>query len=110
MEEQSQPPINEVVTPPTVEEMLSETLRLTREVHEMAKKTKRYMAIRAVMGVVYFVLLVAPIVLAIIFLPPVLKPALDQMQTLLNISSPSGLGAGTSINTEQLLQLFEQSR
>lgn len=101
---------SEVETKRTVEEMLAETLQLTREVHHMAQKTKRYMAIRAVMGVVYFVLLVAPIVLAIIFLPPVLGPVLDQMQLLLNIGTPAGLGAGSGINTQQLLDLIEQSR
>lgn len=110
MDEQEVVPKPEVVTKQTVEEMLAETLQLTREVHQMAQKTKRYMAIRAVMGVVYFVLLVAPIVLAIIFLPPVLGPALDQMQTLFNIGSRSGLGTASSINTQQLLDLIEQSR
>lgn len=97
-------------TKPSLEEMMSETLRLTQEVHTMAVKTKKYMAIRAAMSIVYFILLIAPIVLAFIYLPPLLGPALDQMQMLINIGAPAGLNAGSTLDTKQLLELLEQSR
>lgn len=69
---------NSEVKVKSTDEMMTEILKLTTESHEMLAKIKRYMAIRAVVGVLYIVLILAPIIFAITYLPPLLNDWLGQ--------------------------------
>lgn len=84
----------------TVEDMMKESLALTKEIHEMMEKTKRYMAIRAIMGVVYLILILGPIVLAFIYLPPLLQSFISQYQSLFNV------GSGAGVDFSEILQMY----
>lgn len=90
---------------PTLEELVAENLELTKEMQVMMKKIKRYMAIRAVMGVIYLVLIVGPIILAAIYLPAIVQPAMEQYQSLMNVSAGAGVPAGVDIT--EILQLLQ---
>lgn len=89
----------------TVEEMTSENLKLAQEMHVMMQKIRRYMLIRAVVGVIYLILLVAPVILAIIYLPPLVRPAIEQYESLLG--SPINNKVNNGANIYDLMQVLQ---
>lgn len=101
---------------PDIKELLQENLKLTREVHVMMKRTRRYMAMRTALSVVYFVLIVGPLVLAVLYLPPLIRPYLDQYQQLMSSfeqlpavsASPAATGLKSGMDIEQLLNQARQ--
>jgi hypothetical protein len=90
---------------PTVEEMMAENLALTKEMHVMMRKVRRYMAVRAVMGVIYLILIVGPIILAAIYLPPLISPVIEQYQSLFGVTGGGGVPSGIDLN--EILQLLQ---
>lgn len=89
----------------TVEEMTSENLKLAQEMHVMMQKIRRYMLIRAVVGVIYLILLVAPVILAIIYLPPLVRPAIEQYESLLG--SPINNKVNNGANIYDLMKVLQ---
>lgn len=83
----------------TIEQMMEENLTLTKEVHEMMRQTKRYMAVRAIMGIVYLILILAPIIFAFLYLPPLIKPVVEQYQSLINVRG--------GFDPSEFLQLYQ---
>lgn len=76
--------------------MIQENLELTREIHQMTHKIKGYITFQKFMSVIYFLIIVVPIVLSIIYLPPLIKGMINQYESLL----PAG-------QTDQLKKLLE---
>lgn len=66
-----------------IKQLLEKNLELTQEIYEMTRKVSRYIAFQKVMSMIYFLLIVVPIVLSIIYLPPLLKSMFDQYSSLL---------------------------
>jgi len=79
-----------------IKEMLEENLKLTQEIHEMTKKIKHFITFQKVMSFIYFIIIVVPIVLSIIYLPPLIKSFMEQYQNL--------LGGSTNFSVESLLK------
>lgn len=80
-----------------IKKLIEENLRLTQEIHVMTKKMKSYITFQKVMSFIYFIIIVVPIVLSIIYLPPLLKNIFSQYQEVLGGGSIQGLlegGAG----------------
>jgi hypothetical protein len=70
-----------------IRDMLEENLKMTEEIYVMTKKIKNYVAFQKVMSFIYFLIIVVPIVLSIIFLPPLIKNYLDQFNELMGTGS-----------------------
>lgn len=62
---------------------------LIGEVHLLTKKIKQYLLFTKVMTILKVIFIVVPIILAVIYLPPILKNFLSPYQKLLN---PNSLG------------------
>lgn len=73
-----------------IKKLLEQNLKLTEEIYLMMKKTKRYLAFQRLVSIFYLIIIIAPIILGIIYLPPLLKGVFDQYRGLL------GVQAGTS--------------
>jgi len=69
-----------------IKELLEENLEYTEEIYKMVKKIRRQMLWQRVTGIIYLILILAPIFLAIIYLPSLLKQFLSTYGGLL----PSG--------------------
>lgn len=67
-----------------VKSLLEKNLELTQEIHGMMRSVKRYMLWQRIMGMIYFLLIVVPIIISIIYLPPLLKNLFGQYQQILN--------------------------
>lgn len=72
-----------------LKKIMEENLRLTRETNEMVHKIKAYINFQKVMSLIYFLLIVVPIILGIIYLPPLLGTMIKQYQGLMG-TVPTG--------------------
>lgn len=79
-----------------VEEMLKKNLQWSQIIYEQNKKIKRRLNLMVWGGVVKWLIILAPIILGIIYLPALLKPYWDQYAGLL------GIGGGAGIQSNQL--------
>ncbi|OIO48599.1 MAG: hypothetical protein AUJ34_02830 [Parcubacteria group bacterium CG1_02_41_12] len=67
-----------------MESIVKENLELTKQVLEYVKKTRRYILFGQILNVIKIVLIIGPIVLAIIYLPPILRQFLSTYSDLLD--------------------------
>ncbi len=74
-----------------LEDLLRENLLLTREVYRSAKKTQRYILFAQIFTIVKIIIIVGPIILAVIYLPQIIREAIATYSELL------GGGTGTTI-------------
>lgn len=74
-----------------IKKLLEQNLEYSKEIYKMTKKIKNYVTFQKIMSVVYILLIIVPIILSIIFLPPLLKGMYNQYKEVL------GLPAGGSI-------------
>ncbi|MDD5290582.1 MAG: hypothetical protein PHZ04_00505 [Patescibacteria group bacterium] len=77
-----------------IKKLLEENLKLTAETHKMVKKIKSYMFWQNVWSFLKVLIVVVPIILGIIYLPPLLKGVFQQYKSL--------LGGGVGLNLENL--------
>ena len=66
-------------------ELLEENLKVSRQILKLSKKTQKWITWQKIKSAVYFVLIIAPIILAAIYLPPILSGLLEQYQEILGI-------------------------
>ncbi|MCK5459636.1 hypothetical protein KAI52_00800 [Candidatus Parcubacteria bacterium] len=66
-------------------ELLEENLKVSRQILKLSQKTQRWIVLQKIKAVIYFILIIAPIILAAIYLPPILSGLLEQYQELLGI-------------------------
>ncbi|PJE76084.1 hypothetical protein COV04_00950 [Candidatus Uhrbacteria bacterium CG10_big_fil_rev_8_21_14_0_10_48_11] len=93
-----------------IRSLLEENLQLARETHAMMKKVRRYMAMRTAIGFIYLLLIVAPVIFAIIYLPPLLQTYWQQYQDVLsplsqlhNQSSSAQNGSSTTPSMQDII-------
>ena len=67
--------------------LLEKNLAISEETYRLTKKINKYIVFSQVIGVIKIILIVAPIIWAIIYLPPILKNLLAPYQNLM----PQGL-------------------
>lgn len=69
--------------------LLEKNLAMTEEIYGMVKKIKRYIFLSQLFDVIKLVIILAPIIFAIIYLPPLLKGLISPYQELLNNDTQS---------------------
>jgi hypothetical protein len=72
-----------------VKKLLEQNLRLTQEIYVMTKKINGYLAFQRLVSIFYLIMIVAPIILGIIYLPPLLNGLFDQYKDALGIQGGS---------------------
>lgn len=68
-----------------IKKLLEQNLEMTKEIHDMVHKIKNYINLQKFLSLFYFLLIVAPIILGLIYLPPLLKGLYSQYTSILNI-------------------------
>lgn len=66
-----------------LKELLAQNLALTQEIHEMTHNIKSYITFQKVMSFVYFLLIVVPIIISLIYLPPLIQGMMGQYSSVL---------------------------
>ncbi|MFH1255273.1 MAG: hypothetical protein V1667_02285 [bacterium] len=75
-----------------IKKMLEQNLKLSSEIYKQTKYIKNYVFWAQIAGVVKILLIVVPLVIGIIYLPPLLKGAFDQYKDLLGIQPEAAAG------------------
>jgi len=93
--------INRSVTAPNVKSPTQELAELKKQVaaqeellqkiYQQTEKTRKYIFWGRIMSVIYLILILAPILAAVVYLPPLVKNILSPYQELLSGSSDSNL-------------------
>lgn len=76
----------EGLNPPTstdINKELQEQREILLKIYEQMRKTKRYIMIGRIISLVYFLLIVVPIILAVIYLPPLINDMVEPYQQLM---------------------------
>ncbi len=85
-----------------IKNLLEENLKLTKEIHKMTKYIRRYIIFSQIIGFLKLVLIIVPIILGIIYLPPLLKDVFAQYQELLNLKSGLNVGGVENIDPSKI--------
>ena len=89
---------NQINQDEQIKKLLEKNLEYSREIYQQTKYIKNYVFWAQVAGVLKILLIVVPIILGIIYLPPLLKGVFDQYKDIL------GVEAGTGNPIESLLK------
>jgi len=81
--------------------LLEENLKMTKEIYEVAKKVKHFMFWQRVYGLLRILIIVVPIILAIIYLPPILSGVFKQYSELMDLN-----GVKNQLNIDQIKALI----
>ena len=79
-----------------IKKLLKENLKLNQEIYKMVKGIKSFVFWQRIWGVVKILVIVGPIIVGIIYLPPLFKQVLGQYQSLLGVGQ-------NDLNLENLL-------
>jgi len=92
-----------------IKKLLEQNLKLTEEIYTMTRKIKGYLAFQRLVSLFYIFIIIAPIILGIIYLPPLLGGLFDQYKDILGMQGGSNnairglLNGGTgSLNVNSL--------
>ncbi len=89
-----------------IRRLLQENQELLREIYKQTEKTRKYIITGRVISFVYLVLIVAPLIFAAVYLPPLMKSYLAPYQEILGqTQNTEGLDMDAVNN---LLNQFQQ--
>ncbi len=72
--------------------LLKENIKLNKRILGSTEKINKYVKFRKIWGVIKIVLIVVPLVLSFIYLPPLLKPVINEYMKLFNsLKNPSAI-------------------
>ena len=80
-----------------IQAMIRKNLELTEEIHDMIKGIKRHMFWSNVWGFLKILIIIIPLIVGIIFLPPLLKGIFDQYKDVLGLEDMGQLLDGSSV-------------
>lgn len=89
-----------------VKVLLEQNLEYSKEIYKLTKKTQRYIVMGRIMSIIYVILIVAPLILGIVFLPSFLKTSLGSIAPGVFGTSDGmdGLLGNENINQQDLLK------
>jgi hypothetical protein len=93
-----------------IERLLQENIKLTQEIHKMSKRVNRYVTIQHVLSIVYFLLIVVPLVVGAIYLPTFLNNYLGPYLELMNDNRSALDSVGNFNNSEKLIDILDQAQ
>jgi len=86
---------------------------LLNKIYKQTEKTRKYILWGRVIGLIYLILIIAPILVAVVYLPPLIKNVLSPYQELLGGNSNSNLleqltntKENKSVDIEDLLKAY----
>lgn len=91
-----------------LEDQLSGMQTMVQKLYERSEEVHRHIMLQRVWGFLKFLIIVVPLILAAVYLPPLIQNAFAPYQELLQGSSSNGSGA--SIDIESLLEQLQKGR
>lgn len=105
-------------SPNELKAMVAENLKLTKDLAHSVKKIRRYIFVAQLTGWIKFILIVVPLVLAAIYLQPLIKNAMATYNQLLGASGTinsltkpqGGMNVGDLLNSPQVQEFLKQQQ
>ncbi len=93
-----------------IKELLEENKRLTKLVLTNTERIRKYIFWGRVISFIYLIIILAPIVLAVIFLPPFIRSTIAPYQELLGVGSSGKREVTVDIvdNVKQFLDEYQE--
>lgn len=91
--------INSEIENNKIEELLEKNIEMTEEIHRMTKKIDRFVFWQKIFQTINILVIVVPIMLGIIYLPPLLKSVIGQYQELLETGESNGVSPSDLLET-----------
>ena len=91
--------INSEIENNKIEELLEKNIEMTEEIHRMTKKIDRFVFWQKIFQTINILIIVVPIMLGIIYLPPLLKSVIGQYQELLETGESNGVSPSDLLET-----------
>lgn len=83
----------------TLEGLIKENLELTKELQRQVRSVRRYLLWQRIVGIFYLIIIIGPIIIGLIYLPPLIKNAIGPYQSLLEgVEKVNGLDINSIIN------------
>jgi len=89
-----------------LQKLLQENLEISKNLYEMTKKIKHWTSMQRILAVVKIFIIIIPIVLGLIYLPPLLEKVITPYRELLNM----GQGVGNIDSQSIIEQITNQMR
>jgi len=83
-------------------DLIKKNLELTEKMDKNLKYIKHYVISAQIFGVLKIIIIIVPIILGIIYLPPLLKYVFDQYQGLLGMTETMKQADPNSVNLDSL--------
>ena len=93
----------------SVQELLEKNLKWSQIIYEQNRKINRKLTWAAIAGWLRLILILAPLVLALVFLPPILKDVWSKYSDVLGLVESSGVDKVDSSKLNELIKLFNLS-
>ena len=78
--------------------VLQKLLEQSEENNQLLRKIRSYQNQQRLFGYLKVLIIIVPIILSIIYLPPLLKPIIDQYMQVLDIGKAANSGANINLN------------
>lgn len=65
-----------------LQKLLAENLKISKDLYQMMRKINRWVVHQKIWGIMKILIIAVPIILSIIYLPPLLKPAFESYQKI----------------------------
>lgn len=86
----------------SIEELVKQNLELTQDLQKQMEKIRRYFFWQRMVSIFYLIIVVGPIILGLIYLPPLLKDVIAPYQEALQgtdkLNNPGGLNVNSILN------------
>lgn len=81
---------------------------LLQKIYESTEKTRKYIRGLKILSIIKLIIIIIPIILAIIYLPPLLKQALEPYQELLQFNSSASQGINLQgVDINELIKMYK---
>ncbi|MEK7067376.1 MAG: hypothetical protein AAB956_00055 [Patescibacteria group bacterium] len=82
----------------TLEDLMKENLELTKELQRQMRSVRHYLLWQKIVSIFYLIIIIGPIIIGIIYLPPLLKNVVAPYQELLGGNKSGGLDINSILN------------
>lgn len=82
----------------TLEDLIKQNLELTKELQQQLHSVRRYLFWQRLTSIFYLIIIIGPIIIGLIYLPPLLKNAVAPYQALLGGDKSGGLDINSILN------------
>ncbi|MFA6551220.1 MAG: hypothetical protein WCV41_01680 [Patescibacteria group bacterium] len=94
----NQSEVNPIGGTESIEELVKQNLELTQDLQKQMEKIRRYFFWQRMVSIFYLIIVIGPIILGLIYLPPLLKDVIAPYQEALG-----GTSSANSLNVNSIL-------